>query len=404
MNRLAMAEKIARLVPMLAKRDSDEWKRAEQLRTNFVADYSLKRIAALSLDEYVIGKGAENRSFCYRIEREMDILGKIVGSPALRFGIYYGRTKNDPTRRYRYASRWGNDSNEAFAAVKQAVVDLLQAAAKGDSAAIDENALSPMFKGKILFLYHPDQFAPIYSKEHLEHFITELDLNGSFECEADMQRALMDYCATWPELKAQPAALYMRLLYDVFGPPDAPTTTDNAALSTPMLKTAVDGAQFIGQMPALPPAAVPGSSGSQGKINHAARQANTKRIGDRGELVVLALEKQRLIAAGQPKLADDIDYIAERNDFAGYDILSFDEDGTERPIEVKATTAPDLQNGFYITAKELEKSGELANYHLYIVFSALSKSPRVFRMKQPNLKDLGFELEPLNYHVTHSGI
>jgi hypothetical protein len=59
MNRLAMAEKIARLVPMLAKRDSDEWKRAEQLRTDFVADYPLKRIAALSLDEYVIGKTDE---------------------------------------------------------------------------------------------------------------------------------------------------------------------------------------------------------------------------------------------------------------------------------------------------------------------------------------------------------
>jgi hypothetical protein len=148
------------------------------------------------MDEYVIGKGAENRSFCYRIEREMDILGKIVGSPALRFGIYFGRTKTDPNRRYRFASRWGTDSDEAFSAVKEAIKELLQAATKGDYTAIAANALSPMFKGKILFLYHPDQFAPIYSKEHLEHFIAELDLYGSFEYEADMQRALMDFRRT----------------------------------------------------------------------------------------------------------------------------------------------------------------------------------------------------------------
>jgi hypothetical protein len=257
-----------------------------------------------------------------------------------------------------------------------------------------------MLKGKILFLYHPDQFAPIYAWPHLEHFISELDLDGAFECEADMQRALMDYRATWPELKAQPPALYMRLLYDMFGPPAAPTTSGSAAPSIPMLKTAVDGAQFISQLPAMPPAAAPTGPVGHGKTNHETRQKNSKRTGDRGELIVLALEKQRLIQAGKLKLAENVDHVADRDDGLGYDILSFDDDGTERPIEVKATTASNLQNGFYISATELEKSAELLNYHLYLVFSALSKSPRVFTMKQPNLKGLGFDLEPLNYRVT----
>jgi hypothetical protein len=402
MNRLAMAEEIARRVPMLAHRDQDEWKRAEQLRKDFVSDYPSKRIPSLPLDDYVIGKGANNRSFCYRLEREMDSLGRILGATAFKFGVYFGRIKSDPADKYRFRPHWGKTVDQVFAAVKQAIVDLLQAADKDDFDAIAGNKLSPMFKGKILFLYHPDQFAPIYAWPHLEHFITELDLDGAFECEADMQRALMDYRSTWPELKAQPPALYMRLLYDVFGPPDAPATSGSAALSIPMLKTAVDGAQFIGQLPAMPPAKPAGPAG-HGKTNHEALQKRSKRTGDRGELIVLALEKQRFIAAGKPKLAQQIDHIAQRDDWVGFDILSFDDDGTERPIEVKATTAPNLQNGFYISANELEKSAELPNYHLYIVFSALSKSPRVFRMKQPNLKGLGFELEPLNYHVTHSG-
>jgi hypothetical protein len=221
MNRLKMAEEIARRVPMLAQRDKDEWKEAEQLQADFVADYPIKPIPSLELDDYVIGKGADNRSFCYRIEREMDTLGKILGATAFKFGIYFGRTKSDATDRYRFAGHWGSSLDEAFTAVKQAIVDLLKAAAREDSAAIADNALSPMFKGKILFLYNPDQFAPIYSGEHLEHFIAELDLGGSFECGADMQRALMDYRATWPELAAQPPALYMRFLYDLFGyPPD----------------------------------------------------------------------------------------------------------------------------------------------------------------------------------------
>ena len=402
MNRLAMADEIARRVPMLAQRDADEWKRAEQLRQDFVADYPAKKIPSLALDDYVIGKGADNRSFCYRLEREMDILGRILGATAFKFGVYFGRIKSDPADKYRFRQHWGKTVDQAFAAVKVAIVDLLQAAAKDDYVGIAGNALSPLFKGKILFLYFPEKFAPIYAWSHLEHFIAALDLDGSFDCEAKMQRALLDYRATWPELKAQPVALYMRLLYDIFGPPDAPTMPGGAVPSIPMLKTAIDGAEFIGQMPASPPAAENQPSG-RGKTDYDARQKNSKRTGDRGELIVLALEKQRLIAAGKPELAEDVDHVADRDDGLGYDILSFDDDGTKRPVEVKATTAPNMQNGFYISANELEKSAKLPNYHLYLVFSALSKSPRVFRMKQPNLKGLGFELQPLNYLVTHSG-
>ncbi len=401
MNRLEMAEEIAKRVPMLAQRDKDEWKRAEQLRKKFVSDYPAIKISRLAPDEYVIGKGANNRSFCYRLEREMDILGNILGATAFKFGVYFGHTKSDPVDRYRFASHWGSNHNEAFVAVKQAIVDLLAAADQNDFGSIAQNKLSPMFKGKILFLYHPKQYASIYSWPYLKYFFTALDLDDNFECEADMQRALMRYRAKWPKLRNQHPVLYQCFLYDVFGNPKYSTSSGHAAPSIPLLKTAVEGAQFIGQMPAMPAARVAKHAG-HGKINHEARQKNSKRTGDRGELVVLALEKQRLIQAGKTKLAKQIDHIAQRDDNAGFDILSFDDDGTERPIEVKATSAPDLRNGFYITAKELEKSGKLPNYRLYIVFSAMSKSPRILTIKQPAFNGVDFLPRPVAYHVTLS--
>jgi len=399
MNRLAMAEEIARLVPTLAQRDKDEWKKAEQTRAEFAADYPLKRIPNLSLDEYVIGKGADNRSFCYRLEREMDNLGRILGATSFKFGVYFGHTKSDRSDRYRLAKHWGANLDEAFASVKQAIMDLLQAATKGDLAAIAENRLSPLFKGKLLFLYHPNQFAPIYAGRHLKHFIAELDLAGSFAYCAEMQRVLMNYRASWPELVSQHPALYMRFLYDLFGPPptdDASITTSPAA---PLLGEALAGAQFITTMPPLPVHAA-SSPGPRGKHNYEANDRRRKRIGDRGEAVVLALEMKRLSEAGKSHLAERVDHIAEKDDTAGYDILSFDEDGAERPIEVKATTASDLQLGFYITANELDRASQVPNYHLYFVFDAMSKSPRVLPMKKPELKGAGFTIRALNFHVT----
>ena len=396
-----MAEEIDRLVPILARSGHDELKRAEQIRRNFVSEYSAKKIHRLTLDEYVIGKGSENRSFCYRLEREMDVLGRILGAQASKFGIYYGQVKSDATRRYRFASHWGGNHRQAFNAVKQAIVDLLAAADQKDFAAIAQNKLSPMFKGKILFLYHPNEYAPIYSKPYLEYFIKALYLDDNLPCEADMQRALMRYRDNWPKLRNQHPTLYQRFLYKVFGNPKDSKSFGQMAPGIASLGKSLEDAQFIRKMPASRPGVRFKFTG-HGKSNYAAQQKNSKRIGDRGELVVMDVEKKRLISAGKSKLARKIDHAAKRDDGLGYDVLSFDVDGRERPIEVKATTAPDLQNGFFISANELEKSRQLPNYHLYIVFSATSKSPRVFAMKKPDLKGKGFVLQPLNYHVTHS--
>ncbi len=117
MNRLEMDEQIEKRVPILAHHYKDEWKRVESLRKRFIADYPIMGILTLMLDDYVIGKGADNRSFCYRIEREMDALGRILGATAFKFGVYYGKTKSDASERYRFASHWGSSLKEAFASV-----------------------------------------------------------------------------------------------------------------------------------------------------------------------------------------------------------------------------------------------------------------------------------------------
>jgi len=403
MNRLAMAKEIAQRDYIFAQCENGEWQRLEKLRASFVAYYTVKKILGLTLDQYVSGKGAASHSFCYRLEQELDKLGRIKGTPSPKFGVYFGKRGKDKAKEYRFVQRWGNNLNDAFSSVKQAIADLLEAADKEDFAAIAQSRLSPMVKGKILFLYHPDQYAPIYSEEYLQYFVKALNLAEKFECGrgADMQRALMCYRDEWPELRSLPPGLYQHFLYEVFGNPKDSKTFGQTDAKIAFLKTAIDGAQFIGQLPASPPAAGKQPGGS-GKLDYEARQKSSKHIGDRGERIVFALEKQRLIAAGKSKLAEDVDHVADREDGLGYDILSFDNDGTERPIEVKATTGPNLKNGFYISANELEKSAELANYHLYIVFSALSKAPRIFIMKKPDLHSQAFVLQPINYLVTPS--
>ena len=217
-----------------------------------------------------------------------------------------------------------------------------------------------------------------------------------------MQQALMKYRTTWPQLRRQPATLYMRLLYDLFGYPGATAgPTGEASKDAPLLQDAVVGAQFISEMPPLTSKA-DRAGGVDGATDFAKWEAQRKRIGDRGEALVLAMEKERLLRAGKPALAARIDHVSSRNPSVGFDILSFDEDGKERPIEVKATSDASLARGFYITSNELDKSTTLENYYLYLVFSAMSKTPRVLPILKPALRGEPYALHPITYRVTIS--
>jgi len=277
----------------------------------------------------------------------MDTIGIILGSTSFKFGVYFGHTKNDPSDEYRFAKRWGSSVDEAFKSVKRAIVELLTADSDGDRGAIADNPLSPLFKGKILFIYNPKKYAPIYSKKHLKYFIANLNLRGPFQCEADMQRALMEYRAQWPELLGQHPALYMWLLYEIFPYYPKKQSPEVNFSPEPILDEALKGAQFIDEMPAsVAEAKSTTKPHGNGDYEHERRQ--WRRIGDRGEHLVVGLEKLRLTQAGKPELVARIKHISEEHDGAGYDILSFEEDGSERPIEVKATTGKNLDRGFYI--------------------------------------------------------
>jgi Domain of unknown function (DUF3883) len=110
-------------------------------------------------------------------------------------------------------------------------------------------------------------------------------------------------------------------------------------------------------------------------------QRENNKLGWLGEEFVVDYERQRLTEAGKPDLAIRVERISEtRGDGAGYDVLSFEEDGTERYIEVK-TTNSGKNYPFYISANELDFSEDFSEkYYLYRVFN-FKKSPKLFMLR-----------------------
>lgn len=136
------------------------------------------------------------------------------------------------------------------------------------------------------------------------------------------------------------------------------------------------------------------------KEDYITKAISNKETGDAGEFLVLDLEKIKLSKAGIDK---EPIHIAARDDYAGYDILSYDETGNKIYIEVK-TTKHSIQTPFYVSANEVEKSIEYKDqYYLYRLYDYNMEDNTALFYKVKGPIDNSYELKPTNYIARYTG-
>jgi hypothetical protein len=136
------------------------------------------------------------------------------------------------------------------------------------------------------------------------------------------------------------------------------------------------------------------------KRDYLEREAQNRSLGAAGEGFALQYEQWRLAASGRQYLAERVQHVSKtQGDGLGFDILSFNLDGTERFIEVK-TTAFGRDTPFFVTATELSRSKvERDNYHLYRLYE-FRQQPRFFGLT--GALDAKCFLEPQTYKARFS--
>ena len=134
------------------------------------------------------------------------------------------------------------------------------------------------------------------------------------------------------------------------------------------------------------------------RIDFVARDAMNKDLGRRGEEFVLAFERRRLHdVERRPALARRVEWTSrDRGDGAGYDISSFNHDGSARLVEVK-TTGVGKQFPFNVTANEVRCSEAVPErFQLYRVFK-FGESPRIYTLRGP--LSVSCQLNPTQYRA-----
>ena len=379
------------------------FKEINSLRKKFTSDYPTSKIRTLTLDEYVTGKGGQ--TFCNRIENDLNEWGNIHGSFATKFGVYFGKFGKNSTSKYRIGRKeYGTDENVALKKILSAIIELIEN--KDDLAILKKNPISPMFKGKILSVYYPNEFLNIFSAKHLNYFINNLGLDNDSKSELDKQALLLDFKNSDKVMKEWSIYIFSKFLYSSFGRPNDEIKEENISKELkkfnlkdfpPIESLKFDYVEL--QTDELPEPKEK-RKGKETKIDYSNRSRKFKRIGDRGEQIVLRAEKLFLKKNGRKDLAELVDQISERDDSVGYDIKSYELDGTEKLIEVKSTLRKIGKSNVFLSANELQVAENENNYYFYIIYEVGSKRPKIWKIKSSDLlNDSNIVKEPILYKL-----
>lgn len=154
------------------------------------------------------------------------------------------------------------------------------------------------------------------------------------------------------------------------------------AKPAPLLPTEIDFSAVLVDPP-KPKAQSGGGSGKGGgpkKVDHKQKAHANDAVGKLGEEFAVAYEKWRL--REHPELLTKLRHVSKEDDTLGYDIESYELDGTPRFIEVKGTLGP-LETRFFLSATELACAASKGDQYVLMRVAQLADNPKCCEIRYP---------------------
>ena len=181
----------------------------DKLKEEFLQEWPLDRILTMSIDEYVIGKGQQNKSLCYALEKGKykNLFLGISGGSASKFGIYWNKKTN------KYKDQANNEISELDQRFSKLKSDLYKIIKEGirfnfENPIFDMKRSTNEFVGrsamvtKLLCIYsegYPFFGVNINSqKEFWSHFVSQTTQGGPY---LQNHKIIELLSKTYPELE-----------------------------------------------------------------------------------------------------------------------------------------------------------------------------------------------------------
>lgn len=213
-----MTEKDLQKLASSYQRSQDLIDESEKVRGSFLKKYPVGSWKTMPLDEFVIGSGKQ--TLCWWLEYNSRVLGSIKGGNSTKFQIYLSKKGE-----YVYDRNSFSSPAEAWEVMRGEIVEMLRLASDGRFEELDrKNQIlykANTFRGKLLYIYFPDQFLPIYALDHLYSYLMQLGIpkvKWENKSAATSNRVLWTYKNSSPLFKDWNPLHFMRMLYEQFPP------------------------------------------------------------------------------------------------------------------------------------------------------------------------------------------
>ena len=137
-----------------------------------------------------------------------------------------------------------------------------------------------------------------------------------------------------------------------------------------------------------------GKGGGPKKVDHKQKAHANDAVGKLGEEFAVRYERWRL--REHPELLKKLRHVSKEDDTLGYDIESFELDGTPRYVEVKGTLGP-METRFFLSATELACAETNGERYVVLRVSQLAHDPKCCEVRYPF--DGKLDLTPATYSV-----
>lgn len=136
-------------------------------------------------------------------------------------------------------------------------------------------------------------------------------------------------------------------------------------------------------------------------INYSEQQTISQKIGDRGEELVLRNEIEKTKGWGLPnETLSKVRRVSLESDDYGFDILSFDQEGNERYLEVKTTKTNGKNFSFILTRNEFETAKYYGKMYSFVIVFDILSNPRIWYMGNPFVEEpYKVKIQPTQYRV-----
>jgi len=198
----------------LQQEDEKYFQQATQEKEEFLERFPKKFWQSMLLEEYSLGRENYKDTYSYWMEWGTPHLGSIRGGSSNKHLVYWGSKE-----RWEYDTNLYDNEQIAWTAIRSGFVEALEKADTGNWDEIDDIqsiSTARSVKLKTLFLYFPDEVLPVYSSDHLRHFLYLFGIpegKGNLYQVMKLNRELLDTLQNINELKNFSTLQLSRLLY-----------------------------------------------------------------------------------------------------------------------------------------------------------------------------------------------